>query len=149
MDTDFMNTALLENKLNPKCWWKEPVRNGVTDPVCLKVKSADRPSGSRRSAHERRMGPSHRRPFPGACSLPLSKGAGRPGARVRARTSMSADLSSTAITVRIIASTAGSGPEIRTQAATGFPPGIFYPAAKAATRWVFVPSSFRAEKIHS
>ncbi len=35
MDTDFMNTALLENKLNPKCWWKEPVRNGVTDPVCL------------------------------------------------------------------------------------------------------------------
>lgn len=35
MDTDFMNTALLENKLNPKCWWKEPVRNSVTDPVCL------------------------------------------------------------------------------------------------------------------
>ena len=35
MDTDFMNTALLENKLNPKCWWKESVRNGVTDPVCL------------------------------------------------------------------------------------------------------------------
>lgn len=35
MDTDFMNTALLENKLNPKCWWKAPVRNGVTDPVCL------------------------------------------------------------------------------------------------------------------
>ena len=35
MDTDFINTALLENKLNPKCWWKEPVRNGVTDPVCL------------------------------------------------------------------------------------------------------------------
>ena len=35
MDTDFMNTALLENKLNPKCWWNEPVRNSVTDPVCL------------------------------------------------------------------------------------------------------------------
>ena len=36
MDIDFMNTALLENKLNPKGWWKEPVRDGVTDPVCLR-----------------------------------------------------------------------------------------------------------------
>ena len=84
MDTDFMNTALLENKLNPKCWWKEPVRNGVTDPVCLNELKAliDRLEAGEALTKDEWVR-SHRRPFPGACSLPLSKGAGRPGARVR------------------------------------------------------------------
>ena len=44
---------------------------------------------------------------------------------------MSADSSSTAITVKIAASTAGSGLEIRTPAVTVSPRRIFYPAAKA------------------
>ena len=138
MDTDFMNTALLENKLNPKCWWKEPVRNGVTDPVCLNELKAliDRLEGSVSStAVPRSLQPTsfqRRGPSGSACT---------------ARTSMSADSSSTAITVRITASTAGSGPEIRTQAATAFPQKIFYPAAGAATRWDFALSSFRAGKI--
>lgn len=36
MDTDFMNAALLKDKLNPKSWWNETIRDGVTDPVCLR-----------------------------------------------------------------------------------------------------------------
>ena len=130
MDTDFMNTALLENKLNPKCWWKEPVRNGVTDPVCLNELKA---LIDRLEAGEALTKDEWVRLIDGR-SPELAA-------------SMSADSSSTAITVRIIASTAGSGPEIRTQAATAFPQKIFYPAAGAATRWDFALSSFRAGKI--
>ena len=144
MDTDFMNTALLENKLNPKCWWKEPVRNGVTDPVCLNELKAliDRlEAGEALTKDEWVRLIDGRSPELAAY---LFQRRGPSGSACTARTSMSADSSSTAITVRITASTAGSGPEIRTQAATAFPQKIFYPAAGAATRWDFALSSFRA-----
>ena len=126
MDTDFMNTALLENKLNPKCWWKEPVRNSVTDPVCLNELKAliDRlEAGEALTKDEWIRLIDGRSPELAAYLFPKAR----------------------AIRGRVY----GTDIDVRTQAATGFPPGIFYPAAKAATRWVFVPSSFRAEKIHS
>ena len=145
MDTDFMNTALLENKLNPKCWWKEPVRNGVTDPVCLNELKALIDRLAKRS--RKTNGSVSSTAVPRSLQPTSFQRRGPSGSACTARTSMSADSSSTAITVRITASTAGSGPEIRTQAATAFPQKIFYPAAGAATRWDFALSSFRAGKI--
>ena len=149
MDTDFMNTALLENKLNPKCWWKRAGPERVTDPVCLNELKAliDRlEAGEALTKDEWVRLIDGRSPELAAYLFPKAQA-------VRER------VYGTDVYVRGLIEYSnycknnclycGIRAEIRTQAATGFPPGIFYPAAKAATRWVFVPSSFRAEKIHS
>ena len=147
MDTDFMNTALLENKLNPKCWWKEPVRNSVTDPVCLNELKAliDRlEAGEALTKDEWVRLIDGRSPELAAYLFPKARAIRErvygTDVYVRGLIEYSNYCKNNCLYCGI---RAGNQNASRYRLSTG------HPAAKAATRWVFVPSSFRAEKIHS